>query len=260
MFVYLDFESTGLSRWHDRITQIGAVATRSVEGIVDRFCTLVYTEKIISAKAAEITGITNQSLVGAPSTARALQRFFDWIHTQRRPDEHVTLVAYNGIGYDYPMLCCEMSRCGLDVSVQFEASGIVALLDPLLWARRSIDHTRLLRRSSGNCSFCLTDIYQALVGEPLTNAHSALADAEALQRVCVHDAFHSMRDTTGSAHCMSRDAYILMFRRQRQAVSRSTAVKTSSLFDLLKKRTRVEEAPVPGPKKICVGEPKANDE
>ena len=250
--IYLDFEATGLSRWNDRITQIGALAARSgVMEPIGKFESFVFTEKKISAKASEVTGIYNEDLKGAPIVAVVLQQFFTWIQSVRIDLEEVTLIAYNGINYDFPMLYCEMLRSEMNIDRQLKASGIMSLVDPLIWARTSIENMLLLRKKSGNCSFCLGDVHRALTGCAIKNAHSALADTEALHRVCVHSAFSGLEQVTSDDHCcLGAATYLIEFMEKKRClesgVKQNRKNKILSLVDMkTRKRKRVSSISIP---------------
>lgn len=200
--IYLDFEATGLSTKNDHIIQIGSLATRQREQDdephqVGSFDCLVNTGRTICKRASEITGITNEMLVGQPSKKQAIGKWLRWITNIRHENEDVVFVAYNGLRYDFPLLCCEIERCGLDTRSSLSACGVVSFLDPLPWARENVDSGLLLRKKSGHSSYCLGDVHQALVGEKFENAHNALADTMALFRVCNTGQFKDMAGLTG---------------------------------------------------------------
>jgi three prime repair exonuclease-2 len=247
LIVYLDFEATGLSRWHDHITQIGAVCVRKNKecayDILGDFETFVFTDRKICDKASEVTGITNEHLKNAPKTKKALVDFFEWISSLRTDDEDVVLVAYNGINYDFPLLCSEMHRWDMNIPRQLQACGVKFLLDPLKWARLNIDRTRLLRKNTGNCSFCLGDVYLALTGDSFSNAHTALADTQALMKVCTNISFDTMKIVEEDHYCLELDKYIIEFMDKRRSIDislkKNLKTKILSLFDMQKRKKRV---------------------
>jgi DNA polymerase III epsilon subunit-like protein len=241
LYIYLDFEATGLSVWHDHITQIGAVASRQnqtnhIVDIISNFDTYVFTDKRISDRASEKTGITNEHLKDAPRTKSALTNFFEWIISLKLDEEDVVLAAYNGINYDFPLMCSEMHRWEINIPRQFKACGISYLLDPLKYARSNVDDQMLLRTKTGKCSFCLGDVYLALIGCNFENSHTALADTIALHKVCTHDAFKTMAIEDNSTYCLHTNQYITTFMDKRQSVDSSlkknTKKKLMSLFDM----------------------------
>lgn len=248
MYVYIDFEATGLSRWHDHITQIGALVVRQDNTsytVLGDFETFVYTDRKICEKASEKTGITNAHLEGAPRTKVALVKFFDWVMKLKNKNEEVVLVAYNGINYDFPLLFSEMHRWDLNIPRQLSACGIKYLLDPLKWARLNIDRTKLLRKSSGNCSFCLGDVHLALIGENFEKAHTALADTEALYKICTNVSFGNMEVCENENYCLDLVSYINEFTCKRRSIDSSTKQnvenKILSLFDMTKRNKRQRE-------------------
>ena len=76
-FVCFDLETTGLYATNDKITEIGAVKIRDGV-IVDSFSTFANPERPIPAKIAELTGITDSMVAGAPSQAEAVKAFLDF--------------------------------------------------------------------------------------------------------------------------------------------------------------------------------------
>ena len=65
-YAAFDLETTGLSSRTDRIIEIGAVILKNGQEI-DRFQTFVDPERKLDRKIVELTGITDEMLVGAPS-------------------------------------------------------------------------------------------------------------------------------------------------------------------------------------------------
>lgn len=221
LYIYIDFETTGLSIWHDHIVQIGAVASKSC-GIdkcekiekLSKFETLVFTDRKICSGASEKTGIFNHKLKDAPNTKQALLSFFDWIQKLREDSEKVVFVAYNGLQYDFTLLLCEMYRWDISIYRTLSSVGVTHLLDPLKWARNNINTTCLLRKNNGKCSFCLGDMHVSLVGERIIDAHTALADTDALFTICTHDEFSKMITCTDE-YCVDITDYIKVFTKKR---------------------------------------------
>jgi DNA polymerase III epsilon subunit-like protein len=93
------------------------------------------------------------------------------------------LVAYNGIQFDVPILatCIERAIGSTEATLWWRRLRIGHLFDPLHFLRtRPDDDTRLLRRANGRASLKLGDVYSAVVGTRLLNAHDALADCVAV--------------------------------------------------------------------------------
>lgn len=72
-FLVIDLETTGLNPTTDEIIEIGAV--KIVDGSVcDRFQTLVRPQKPVPDDVADLTGISNEMLIGAPNISEAIQQ------------------------------------------------------------------------------------------------------------------------------------------------------------------------------------------
>ncbi len=91
-FVSFDLETTGLSPRHDEIIEIGAV---KIEGgiIVDEFSTFINPKKRLSKFTTDLTGITNEDLVGAPLLEEVATNFRKFVGDS-------VLVAHNA-SFDY---------------------------------------------------------------------------------------------------------------------------------------------------------------
>lgn len=86
-FTVFDIETTGLSKIHDEITEIGAVRIENGK-IVDVYNQLVNPHKNIPDKIVELTGITNEMVAEQPSIGEVLPDFFDFA-------KNTTFVAHN---------------------------------------------------------------------------------------------------------------------------------------------------------------------
>ena len=87
-YICFDLETTGLNANNDKIIEIGAIRVKNHE-IVDEFCTFVDPLTKLSPKTTELTGITDEMLVGAPSQKSALEKFIEFC------GESPVLVAHN---------------------------------------------------------------------------------------------------------------------------------------------------------------------
>lgn len=86
-FVAFDLETTGLSSQKDTIIEIGAVLMKEGKEI-DRFQTFVDPHRPLDRKIVDLTGITEDMLVGAPSIEEVLPKFLEFVGDR-------VLVAHN---------------------------------------------------------------------------------------------------------------------------------------------------------------------
>lgn len=77
-FVAFDIETTGLDKKEDAIIEIGAVKIKNGE-IIDKFDTFVDPERYISYDITQLTGISNEMVVGQPTIDIALMKFKEFI-------------------------------------------------------------------------------------------------------------------------------------------------------------------------------------
>lgn len=77
-FVVFDIETTGFSRYKDKITEIGAVKVRNGQ-IVDSFNELINPECLIPEEVVELTGITNEMVSDKPLIGEILPKFKEFI-------------------------------------------------------------------------------------------------------------------------------------------------------------------------------------
>ena len=77
-FVAFDLETTGLSSRDDTIIEIGAVLMKEGKEI-DRFQTFVDPGRKLERKIIDLTGITDEMLVGAPKIEEILPKFLEFV-------------------------------------------------------------------------------------------------------------------------------------------------------------------------------------
>ncbi|MBO1003771.1 PolC-type DNA polymerase III [Pseudogracilibacillus auburnensis] len=77
-YVVFDVETTGLSSVYDTIIELAGVKLHNGE-IIDRFESFANPHRALPDKIIEITGITDDMLVGAPEVDDVLRRFYDWV-------------------------------------------------------------------------------------------------------------------------------------------------------------------------------------
>lgn len=76
-FVVFDIETTGLSKFNDKITEIGAVKIEDGK-IVSTYQRLVNPEMVISEFITDLTGITNEMVANEPKIDVILPEFIDY--------------------------------------------------------------------------------------------------------------------------------------------------------------------------------------
>ena len=104
-YVAFDLETTGLSHRTDRIIEIGAVIMKNGKE-VDRFQTFVDPQQKLLPETVQLTGITDEMLVGAPQIEEALHRFRQFAADR-------VLVAHNA-DFDTAFLQKAFDRAGME--------------------------------------------------------------------------------------------------------------------------------------------------
>ena len=120
-FVAFDLETTGLSSRTDRIIEIGAVIMKDGRE-VDRFQTFVDPERKLEKKIVDLTGITDDMLVGAPKIEDVLPKFLEFVGDR-------VLVAHNS-DFDTGFIRAECARQGLPYG--FTAADTLILAQNLM--------------------------------------------------------------------------------------------------------------------------------
>jgi len=121
-FAIVDLETTGSVIGVDEIIEIGLVVMHGTE-IIDRFETLVWSDRTIPPWVARLTGISNRDLEGAPT-------FSDVAETVASLLDGNIFVAHD-IRFDLPFLSWEFARRGV---VRPSVTGLCTLeLSRQLW-------------------------------------------------------------------------------------------------------------------------------
>ena len=120
-FVAFDLETTGLSSRTDRIIEIGAVRMKKGQEI-ERFQTFVDPEQKLEKKIIDLTGITDDMLVGAPKIEEVLPKFLEFVGDR-------VLVAHNS-DFDTGFIRAECQRQNLPYN--FTAADTLILSQNLL--------------------------------------------------------------------------------------------------------------------------------
>ena len=104
-FLVIDTETTGLSRRHDRIVEIGVVEV--VDGRITGAEWHSYMSpegRKVDRTALKVHGLSDRFLVSQPTFSERLREFAGFV-------SGATLVAHNA-GFDRGMLNAELARCG----------------------------------------------------------------------------------------------------------------------------------------------------
>ena len=152
-FIALDIETTGLSSRNDDIIEIAAVLFKQGEP-VDRFSTLVKTDKTLSLFIISLTGITQEALLDGVTIKEALSRFLDFAGS--RP-----LVAHN-LSFDVGFIQNKLKAVKLRALAN-------PCFDTLLFSRLALPGEVSYKLENLSRRFNLSD----------GRAHRALTDAEA---------------------------------------------------------------------------------
>lgn len=162
----LDFETTGVDPHHDRVVSVAALGP---VGVGDDLVGLVNPGVPIPEKAAEVHGIRDGDVVGAPASDAAIRAVVAWV--SRMIEAGAGVVVYNA-PYDLTMLRAEARRAGI-AEPQWERLGVI---DPLVidW---KIDQYR-----KGKRTLSATAEHYGVV---LSDAHDARADAVAAREIAL---------------------------------------------------------------------------
>lgn len=76
-YVCFDLETTGLSVYHDGITEFGAVKIKNGE-VIERLQSFINPEKLISEKISKLTSITNDMVKDAPTIGEYIDNILDF--------------------------------------------------------------------------------------------------------------------------------------------------------------------------------------
>jgi len=151
-FVVFDIETTGLSPKNDAITEIGAVKIR--DGIVvDTFSQLVNPDRPIPQHIIELTGITNEMVLGKSKINDVIESFMEFIGDS-------ILVAHNAV-FDTGFIRESISKKNTNLE------------NPIL------DTLELSRAIFPNLKSHKLDRLAKYLGVKLMNHHRAVDDAQA---------------------------------------------------------------------------------
>lgn len=170
---FFDLETTGLRRNRDSIIQMACycmpfnIRKNKCGPISGVFYTGVKPH--IFPKEA---GHRRKIITGAPKISEASQNLLSFLKMNLQSYNKSALVAHNGNSFDVPFLVSSMNRVGIDATEELKSIGLEYKLDTLELVRK--------QKEIQFPNHKLGTVYQTLTGNPLINAHNALADTEAL--------------------------------------------------------------------------------
>ena len=173
--IIIDFETSGLNPYHDDIIEIGAKVLNKEES----FQCLVKpkSNRLISKKITEITGITNRTLRNDGLHWRnAYTEFYNWLLSNLVLDDKNAIVAHNGTTFDFIFLKKLMNDLmEFENILKFEKCKIY-YIDTLLLSRKILPKRTYYSQPSLCKSFNIEII----------DAHRALGDVLCLEQIYLY--------------------------------------------------------------------------
>ena len=155
-YVVLDFETTGMNCFANRIIEIGAVKVEDDE-VSDTFTTLIDPKQHITSFIRQKVHITNEMVEGQPYIEDVLPDFVEFIGD-------LPIVAHNA-SFDMSFLLASAQRAGISIE------------------NPAIDTLSLSRRYNKECARHNLEYLTNYFGIELKNAHRAYFDAAATQKL-----------------------------------------------------------------------------
>ena len=171
-FIFFDLETTGCSGTGSILNQFNRIVQISAVNESEQFDAIVNPEVHIPQASTDIHHVSNEIAQQAPTFKKVFPQFRAFVKKGAKRNTHIVLVAHNALGFDKIVLEKECLRCGLKMPANW------VFYDTLLTYRNQFPELVSKR---------LGDIYQNRFNEPIQNAHNALSDTLALQRLFYHD-------------------------------------------------------------------------
>lgn len=152
-----DLEATGLSVTKDRIVEI-AIVKIDPDGKRTEFHKRLNPEQPIPAEVSEIHGIYDEDIKDAPTFKEIIPELEIFI-------ENADFAGYNSNKFDLPMLAEELLRAGSEIDLS---------------VKNHIDVQNIFHKMEQRT---LIAAYSFYCNKDLTNAHTAMADADATWEV-----------------------------------------------------------------------------
>lgn len=216
VYVFLDFESTGLSCYQDQIVQFASVT--STWKPATPFTSYVQPKRKMSFMASKITQITDAKLAHMPAFPSVFAAWITWLQNLLLPhpeddnntfdpplddrldnqnsqiaptpvtDSTLELVTHNGFAFDYALLWCECARHKIDLLAELKTCKVVRLWDTLDIAKQQSFKAQSAPVSGPKLSNALGKVFQRAFGHEMAHAHDALGDVVGLRQLV--EAFH----------------------------------------------------------------------
>ena len=196
--IFLDLETTGMSRSADDIVQVAACHAletapggHSILPGTEPFSAYTYSPLHDSWRygaGARIHGIPRATVRDALPFPAVWAAFGGWLRAllvtaslHEAPATELVMVAHNGSSFDYPMLESALAKHGLPPLHR----AFPGLSTPPVFA----DSLRLIRRTTSKAAHPkrgLGPLYRSCTGHGIVDAHDALADVRALRTLAEH--------------------------------------------------------------------------
>ena len=108
-FIVCDVETTGLSAYDNRVTEVAFIKVRNGE-ILDKYSTLVNPGQHIPREITNLTGITNEDVFNKLSFSEIAQDIINFIGD---PEEENIVFTGHNVGFDYKFIQQSFFRAGL---------------------------------------------------------------------------------------------------------------------------------------------------
>ena len=170
-YVVFDFETNGIGKTANiRVCQIGATALTGDFAPIDHFSHFCNPLAKIDPGAEKVHGFNTEFVSKFDSWEVVGRNFMTWLDLVRNAsqDRPLTLIAHNGKRFDARILVSENARHGIGMPRN-------------LYHCDSIDVMKIL--FPGKNSYALGRIYADVIGEPLQDAHDAMADVNGVIQV-----------------------------------------------------------------------------
>lgn len=176
-FIVCDVETTGMSAFNNRITEIAFIKVRGFE-IIDRYSTLVNPRQHIPAGIQYLTGITNEDVMNKPVFSEISDKLIRFICGSDFPKgrgrtlslPHDTVFVGHNVRFDYNFVRESFLRNPDPLGLN------MATLCTCKMARRLLK--RLKSKSLGNVA--------AYLEVPMKTHHRAYDDALATAKILIH--------------------------------------------------------------------------